>query len=83
MITFLDYYKKLPQNLVAEYIGSREIQFFCLGGIEEIDKIEEIDLSPWSLVLRPSYYTYSNASCSASMRSLMFSVPTLSLTVDG
>lgn len=42
MITFLDYYKKLPQNLVAEYIGSREIQFFCLGGIEEIDKIEEI-----------------------------------------
>ena len=46
MITFLDYYKKLPQNLVAEYIGSREIQFFCLGGIEEIekiDKIEEID----------------------------------------
>ena len=43
MITFLDYYKKLPQNLVAEYIGSREIQFFCLGGIEEIDKIEEIE----------------------------------------
>ena len=43
MITFLDYYKKLPQNLVDEYIGSREIQFFCLGGIEEIDKIEERD----------------------------------------
>ena len=43
MITFLDYYKKLPQNLVAEYIGSREIQFFCLGRIEEIDKIDKID----------------------------------------
>ena len=43
MITFLDYYKKLPQNLVAEYIGSREIQFFCLGLIEEIDRLEEID----------------------------------------
>ena len=42
MITFLDYYKKLPQNLVAEYIGSREIQFFCLGEIEEIYKIDKI-----------------------------------------
>lgn len=43
MITFLDYYKKLPQNLVAEYIGSREIQFFCLGEIEEIEEIDKID----------------------------------------
>ena len=45
MITFLDYYKKLPQNLVAEYIGSREIQFFLrkIDEIEDIDKIGEID----------------------------------------